>query len=91
MIEDLFGDLHINGYAFSPSSEPFLHPGQSCEIRISGSGIGFLGAVSPMVVEKLDIKVPKPEIVVFEIDLDRLISFDPCFYGVFADTEVSVY
>ncbi|MBI3378206.1 MAG: phenylalanine--tRNA ligase subunit beta [Nitrospirae bacterium] len=77
MIEDLFGDLHIKGYAFSPSSEPFLHPGQSCEIRISGSRIGFLGAVSPMVVEKLDLKVPKPEIVVFEIDLDRLVSLIP--------------
>ncbi|MDP1759179.1 MAG: hypothetical protein Q8K77_05225, partial [Thermodesulfovibrionales bacterium] len=77
MIEDLFGDLHINGYAFSPSSEPFLHPGQSCEIRVSGSGIGLLGAVSPVVVDKLDIKVPKPEIVVFEIDFDRLISLIP--------------
>ena len=77
MIEDLFGDLHVNGYAFSPSNEPFLHPGQSCEIRILGSSIGFLGAVSPMVVEKLDLKVPRPEIVVFEIDLDRLISLIP--------------
>ena len=77
MIEDLFGDLHINGYAFSPSSEPFLHPGQSCEIRISGSGIGLLGAVSPVVVDKLEMKVPKPEIVVFEIDFDRLISLIP--------------
>lgn len=77
MIEDLFGALHINGYAFSPSSEPFLHPGQSCEIRISGSSIGLLGAVSPVVVDKLDIKVPKPEIVVFEIDFDRLISLIP--------------
>jgi phenylalanyl-tRNA synthetase beta chain len=77
MIEDLFGDLNINGYAFSPSSEPFLHPGQSCEIRISGSSIGFLGAISPLVVDKLDMKVPRPEIVVFEIDFDRLISLIP--------------
>ncbi|MDI6744708.1 MAG: phenylalanine--tRNA ligase subunit beta [Thermodesulfovibrionales bacterium] len=77
MIEDLFGDMHINGYAFSPSNEPFLHPGQSCEIRISGSSIGLLGVVSPVVVDKLDMKVPKPEIVVFEIDLDRLISLIP--------------
>jgi phenylalanyl-tRNA synthetase beta chain len=77
MIEDLFCDLHINGYAFSPSSEPFLHPGQSCEIRIAGSNIGLLGVVSPVVVDKLDIKVPKPEIVVFEIDFDRLLSLIP--------------
>ena len=77
MLEDLFGDLHISGYAFSPSDEPFLHPGQSCEIRISGSSIGFLGAVSPVVTDRLDLKVPKPEIVVFEIDFDRLISLIP--------------
>jgi len=77
MIEDLLAGLHINGYSFSFSNEPFLHPGQSCEIRISGSCIGFLGVVSPVVADRLDLKVPKPEIVVYEIDIDRLISLIP--------------
>jgi len=77
MLEDLFNNLHVNGYAFYPSNEPFLHPGQSCEIHISGSGIGLLGAVSPVVVDKLELKASKPEIIVFEIDFDRLISLIP--------------
>jgi len=77
MIEALFDDLHIKGYAFSPSQEPFLHPGQSCDIRITGSYIGFLGVLSPLVEERLDLKVPKLEIIVFEMDIDKLISMIP--------------
>lgn len=77
MFEALFDCLHIRGYTFSPSQEPFLHPGQSCNIRVSGSGVGFLGALSPLVVDRLDLKVPKPEIIVFEMDIDKLISMVP--------------
>ncbi|MBI4689694.1 MAG: phenylalanine--tRNA ligase subunit beta [Nitrospirae bacterium] len=76
-IESLFDDLHIKGFAFSPSHEPFLHPGQSCDIRVAGSCIGFLGSLSPLITEKLDLKVPKLEIIVFEMDVDRLISMIP--------------
>lgn len=81
MFEALFEDLHIRGYTFSPSQEPFLHPGQSCNIRVSGSGVGFLGALSPLVVDRLDLKVPKPEIIVFEMDIDKLISMAPVSPG----------
>lgn len=77
MIEAMFEDLHIMKHAFSPSQATFLHSGQSCDIYISGSIVGFLGALSPIVVEKLDLKVPKPEIIVFEMDLDKLISMIP--------------
>ena len=77
MLEALFDDLHIRGYTFSPSQEPFLHTGQSCDIRVSGSSVGFLGALSPLVVDKLGLKVPKPEIIVFEMDVDKLISMIP--------------
>lgn len=77
MIEALFEELHVRGYTFSPTRETFLHPGQSCDIRVSGSNVGFLGALSPVVTDKLDLKVPKPEITVFEIDIDKLISMIP--------------
>lgn len=72
MLEAVFDDFHIKNYIFSPTKEPFLHPGQSCDIYISDSNIGFLGALSPVVVEKLDLKVTKPEIIVFELDVDKL-------------------
>lgn len=77
VIESLFNDLHIKKYSFSPSGEPFLHSGQSCDMRISGSTIGFLGVLSPPVVARLGLKIPKPEIIVFEIDTDKLISMVP--------------
>ena len=77
MIEALFEDLHVRGYTFAPTRETFLHPGQSCDIRVSGSNVGFLGALSPVVTDKLDLKVLKPEIIVFEIDIDKLISMLP--------------
>ncbi len=74
VLEAVFDDLHIKDYAFSSTKEPFLHPGQSCDIYVSGSNIGFLGALSPVVVEKLDLKVTKPEVIVFEIDVDKFFS-----------------
>ncbi|TAL26683.1 MAG: hypothetical protein EPN94_02740 [Nitrospirae bacterium] len=76
-IEALFEALHIRGYAFVPTREPFLHPGLSCDIRVSGANVGFLGALSPAVTDKLDLKVTKPEIIVFEMDIDKLISMIP--------------
>ncbi len=77
VIEAIFNDLHIGKYSYFGSQEPFLHSGQSCEIRISGSPVGFLGVLSPVVVNKMDLKASHPEIVVFEMDADKLISMMP--------------
>lgn len=80
VIEAILCDLRIKEYEFSLSKEPFLHPGQSCAVNILGSNAGFIGALSPVVVEKLNLKVPKPEIIIFEIDMERLFSSVPsCF------------
>ncbi len=76
-IEAILDDLRIKEYKFSLSKEPFLHPGQSCDINISGANIGFMGSLSPVVVEKLNLKVTKPEIIIFEIDVDKLFSSVP--------------
>lgn len=77
VVEAILDDLRIKEYKFSLSKEPFLHPGQSCDINVSGLNIGFIGALSPVVVEKLNLKVTKPEIIMFEIDVDKLFSFVP--------------
>ena len=54
MIEDLFGDYDVNGYAFSPSNEPFLSSRPS-RVRFASQVQALVSqAVSPMVVEKLD-------------------------------------
>ncbi|MCE5195499.1 MAG: phenylalanine--tRNA ligase subunit beta [Nitrospiraceae bacterium] len=77
MLESLIDFLHIKVRTFSKSREPFLHPGQSCDINAGGTKVGFVGSLSPVVVDKLDLKITKPEIIIFEIDVDRLISLAP--------------
>ena len=76
-LESLFEELMISGYSFSPSSEPFLHGGQSADIHISNIRIGYVGVMGPDIVEKLDLKKQKPEIVLFELNLDLLLSLTP--------------
>lgn len=76
-IEYIFKEFHIKDYIFKPSEEPFLHPGQSADIYISGTKLGFIGVLSPEIVELLDIKKQKTEIVVFEIDTDKILDNIP--------------
>ncbi|HMK48635.1 MAG TPA: phenylalanine--tRNA ligase subunit beta [Thermodesulfovibrionales bacterium] len=73
-VEALFEELKIGGYSFVLSGEPFLHAGQSADIYISRKRVGYIGVVSPGIVEKLDLKKQKPDIVVFEMNLDLLLS-----------------
>jgi len=76
-IESMLAELKINEYSFLQSSEPFLHKGQSADIRISDSYVGYLGVVGPEIVEKMDLKKQKPEIVLFELNLDVLLRLAP--------------
>jgi phenylalanyl-tRNA synthetase beta chain len=76
-LESLFNELKINNYSFTSSSEPFLHRGQSADILIANSSVGYLGVMSPEAAEKLDLKKQKPEIVLFELNLDVLLSLIP--------------
>jgi phenylalanyl-tRNA synthetase beta chain len=73
----LFEELKISAYSFLPSSEPFLHSGQASDIYVSDSCIGSLGVMAPAVVDKLDLKKQKPEIVLFELNLDLLLTWVP--------------
>jgi phenylalanyl-tRNA synthetase beta chain len=74
VVQSLLDNLRIGGYKFQPSTEPFLHPGKSADIMVSGRRIGFLGTLHPDIVEKLSLKVAQPEILVAEMNLDVLMS-----------------
>jgi phenylalanyl-tRNA synthetase beta chain len=76
-LESMFEELMINEYSFFPSSEPFLHKGRAADVHISGSYLGYLGVLGPDIVERLDLKKQKPEIVVFELNLDLLLASIP--------------
>ncbi|GER94006.1 phenylalanine--tRNA ligase subunit beta [hot springs metagenome] len=84
VIEAVLNDLKIYNYSFVRSSEPFLHPGQSADIYIDRSQktedrgqnsklkIGYVGALSPTIVDSLDIKAHKPSVIVMEINIESL-------------------
>lgn len=75
VIEAILNDLNIYDYSFVRSSEPFLHLGQSADIFIMGTKIGYVGALSPAIVDSLDIKAYKPSVIVMEIDIDSIIPY----------------
>jgi phenylalanyl-tRNA synthetase beta chain len=76
-LETLFEELKVNSYAFVPSSELFLHAGQAADIVVSGERIGYVGALGPQILAGLDLKKQKPEIVLFELDVDLLLTCVP--------------
>jgi phenylalanyl-tRNA synthetase beta chain len=76
-IECLFKELHIKGYTFKLTEEPFLHLGRSADIFISNSKVGFIGVLDPDVIESLDIKKHRPDIVIFEMDVDQILEHVP--------------
>jgi phenylalanyl-tRNA synthetase beta chain len=76
-LESLFEALKIKGYSFVPSSEPFLHKGQSSDIHISGFSIGYIGILAPNFVERLDLKKKKIEVALFEVNLNALLLSTP--------------
>jgi phenylalanyl-tRNA synthetase beta chain len=74
ILDAMLEGIGISGYSYVRSDEPFLHPGRSADIMIGGSKAGFIGALSPAVIEALDIKAQKPSVIVMELDLGAIIS-----------------
>jgi len=76
-LESMFMEFKIDEFAFSPSSEPFLHRGQSADIHGAGARLGYIGVIGPDIAESLDIKKQSPEIIAFEINLDLFCTLIP--------------
>lgn len=74
-VEAIFDDLKIYGYSFVRSSEPFLHPGQSSDIFLMDNKIGYIGAISPALIDVLDIKANKPTVIALELDIDSIMPY----------------
>jgi phenylalanyl-tRNA synthetase beta chain len=59
ILENLFEHLKIKDYFFDHENyppEPYLHPGKSCSVIVSGERIGTLGTLHPAVSGSFDIK-----------------------------------
>lgn len=76
-LQALFNEMKIKGLSFVHSKEIFLHAGKSADIMLDDRKIGFIGELGPNVVENLNLKVRKPEITVFELNTDMMLSFLP--------------
>ncbi|MEW6108705.1 MAG: phenylalanine--tRNA ligase subunit beta [Nitrospirota bacterium] len=76
-LQALFEELKVSEYSFVPSEEVFLHMGKSADILLNFGKAGFIGELGPHVVETLDLKIHKPEIIIFEMDINILLSFVP--------------
>ncbi|MDJ0834515.1 MAG: phenylalanine--tRNA ligase subunit beta [Gammaproteobacteria bacterium] len=69
---DIKGDLEslmalANGgnFSFLPSANEILHPGQSADVLYQGQKVGFVGALHPSVLKKLDID---HKVYVFDVE-----------------------
>jgi len=63
----LAGDPRALGY--SPGDHPALHPGQSTRIERSGTLVGYLGALHPVLARERKLALP---VYLFELDLDSV-------------------
>jgi len=73
-LQALFVEMMEGEYSLAPSEEVFLHKGKSADIICKGRKMGFIGEFSPNIIERLNLKIKKPEIVIFELSVDILLS-----------------
>jgi phenylalanyl-tRNA synthetase beta chain len=57
----------VPGASFEPEARPFLHPGRSAVVRVSGSVAGWVGEVHPEVAERFGLE--GWPVAAFELDL----------------------
>lgn len=74
-IEAVLDSLSIHEALWMRSSEPFLHPGRSADLILRNKKAGFMGVLSPTIMSSLDIKSHKADIILFEFDMDVLMSY----------------
>jgi phenylalanyl-tRNA synthetase beta chain len=76
-LETLFEEIKCRMYELTPSTEVFLHSGKAADIYLGKERAGFIGELSPHIIEKMNIKIQKPEIIVFELNIDLLLNVIP--------------
>ncbi|MBI5641021.1 MAG: phenylalanine--tRNA ligase subunit beta [Nitrospirae bacterium] len=76
-LKSLFEETRVTELSYIPAEEVFLHGGKSADIMTGDKRLGFVGELGPGIVETLNLKLQKPEIVVFELNADMLMSLIP--------------
>ena len=60
-----------SSYDFVKTSNPILHPGQGADVVYKGKTVGFIGALHPTIIPKLDLSQP---VFVFEMELAPILD-----------------
>jgi phenylalanyl-tRNA synthetase beta chain len=72
LIEGLLRGLQLEGFSFSRSSHPSLHPGRAAAVTVGGKVIGDLGELHPAVARQYEWT--QAPLFVADLDLEALLS-----------------
>lgn len=71
IVEGLLETLQVEGYSLVRSTQPYLHPGKSCDVVLGGRVIGSFGEVHPTVQKNFELDQTT---YVLELELQPLLS-----------------
>lgn len=72
VVEEILANVNIDNASFDSNfSQPYLHPGKSCQLMDGKQLLGFLGEVHPEVLARFDIDQP---VYLFELDIESIIA-----------------
>ncbi len=69
--------LSLEDIHYSPTDEPFLHPGRSADVYLGERRLGYVGVLSPDTKQSLDIGELKEDIGVLELNIEELLEAKP--------------
>lgn len=71
VLETLFESLHVERWSVRACDRPWLQAGRSAEVIVAGDVVGWLGEVSPDVLDAFEIGSP---VVLFELSVPALLK-----------------
>ncbi len=87
VIDGLLRHFKLEDFKYQRSSEPFLHSGQSSDLYVKDERIGYIGVISPKILDKFDFKT-KPYICLAEINLEKILKLTPI---ISQQTQITTY
>ena len=71
ILEGLLEHMGVDDASFRPGSIDLMHPGRCAEVVLAGEAIGFLGEISPQVMEAFGLE---ERVYVLEVDFEALLD-----------------
>ncbi len=87
LLEDLFADLHIDGWHLTVAEHPTFRPGRTAAVMKGKKKLGIIGEIHPLVKEAFDIRLDTP-ILAAELDVEALF---PLIQPAHKVTDVSTF